>query len=81
MQSHEAELEQLYGPSAPHSEHKRGDRITYHLADEEGKYSGVILWVCEQNDRVGMCYVVERDGAGDSFPDIAFPADIIADRS
>jgi hypothetical protein len=81
MLSHDAELEQTYGPMAPHSEHRRGERITYRLAGEPGVHTGTIVWVCEKNSRVGMCYVVERDGAGDSFPDIAFPADVTADRS
>ena len=79
MQSqHEAELEQMYGPLAPHSEHKRGQHITYHLTGEPGEYSGVILWVCEKTEQVGMCYVVERDGAGDSIPDVVFPAYILS---
>ena len=73
-----AELEQMYGPLAPHSEHKRGDRITYRLAGEEGEYSGVIVWMCEKTKEVGMCYVVERDGAGDSIPDVVFPAYILS---
>jgi hypothetical protein len=78
MQSHEAELEQIFGPLAPHSEHKRGDHITYRLAGEPGEYSGVILWVCEATKEVGMCYVVLRDGTGDSFPDVVFPASIVS---
>jgi hypothetical protein len=41
----------------------------------------VIVWVCEKTKQVGMCYVVERDGAGESIPDIAFPADVTVDRS
>ena len=81
LSHHDAELEQTYGPLAPHSEHKRGEHITYRLAGEEGEYQGVILWMCEKTEQVGMCYVVERDAAGDSFPDIAFPSDIIVDRS
>ncbi len=79
MQSpHEAELAQMFGPLAPHSEHKRGDHITYRLSGEEGEYSGVIVWMCEKTKEVGMCYVVERDGAGDSIPDVVFPAYILS---
>ncbi len=75
MQSpHDAELEQLYGPLARHREHNPGERISYRLAGEPGDYQGVILWVCEATKEVGMCYVVLRDDAGDSFPDIVFPA-------
>jgi hypothetical protein len=75
------EMEEMYGPLAAHSEHKRGEHITYRLAGEPGVYSGVIVWVCEKTKQVGMCYVVERDGAGESIPDIAFPADVTVDRS
>ena len=75
MQSHhDAELEQTFGPLARNREHNPGDHISYRMPGEEGEYSGVILWVCAKNDRIDMCYVVLRDGAGDSFPDVCFPA-------
>ena len=70
----EAELEQLYGPLASNREHNPGERISYRLAGEPRAYAGRIVWVCEATREVGMCYVVERDGAGDSFPDFVFPA-------
>jgi len=75
------ELEDVYGPLSAHREHNPGEHIRYRLAGEPGDYSGGIVWVCEATREVGMCYVVERDGAGASIPDIAFPADIIAGRS
>jgi len=74
----ETQLEDVYGPLAAHREHNPGERISYRLAGEPGDYAGVIIWVCEATREVGMCYVVERDGAGDSIPDIVFPASILA---
>jgi hypothetical protein len=81
LSQHDAELEQTYGPMAPHSEHKRGERITYRLAGESGVYTGVIVWVCEATQQVGMCYIVVRDGAGDSIPDVVFPASIVSHQA
>ena len=72
--------EEVFGPAARYSEHKRGEHITYRLAGEPGVYSGVIVWVCEKTEQVGMCYVVERDGAGDSFPDVVFPAHVFSSQ-
>ena len=70
----ETQLEDVYGPLERNREHNPHERIKYRLPGEEGDYSGRIVWVCEATIEVGMCYVVERDGAGDSFPDIVFPA-------
>jgi len=73
-------LEALFGPQAAHSEHQRGQRIRYRLPGE-GEYEGIILWCASESEmdgrRVHQHYVVERDGAGDSFPDIVFLAEII----
>lgn len=81
MQSHhDAELEHTLGPLALHSEHKRHEHITYRLAGEDEVYSGVILWVCEKTQQAGICYVVLRDGAGDSFPDVVFPAHVFSSQ-
>ena len=74
----ETQLEDIYGPLARNREHNPGEHIQYRLPGEEGDYSGRIVWVCEATREVGLCYVVERDGAGDSFPDIVFPAFILA---
>jgi len=75
MESH---LEDVYGPAAPFSEHRPGETLKYRLPGEAGDYSGVILWCVEASEQVGLHYIVERAGAGDSFPDIVFPANIIA---
>jgi hypothetical protein len=72
------EMEDLFGPAAPYSEHKRGETITYRLPGEAGEYVGVIIWCVEAIEQVGLHYIVERAGAGDSFPDIVFPAFILS---
>jgi hypothetical protein len=73
---------QVFGPAARYSEHQRGERVTYRIPGEEGEYVGVILWVVEASEIVerlhGVRYIVIRDGAGDSFPDIVFPSYVLS---
>jgi len=73
-------LADLFGKQAAHSEHSRGERIRYRLPGE-GEYEGIILWCASASERDGkpipQHYIVERDGAGDSFPDIVFPVDVL----
>ncbi len=78
MVDQEEELEDVYGPLARHREHNPGERIRYRLAGEPGSHSGRIIWVCAATHEVGMCYMVERDGAGDSIPDVVFPAGVLS---
>lgn len=79
----ERELEDIYGPAAPYSEHQRGQHIRYRdvLGEEQ---SGVILWVCAAatvagNKTLPLQYIVMRDGAGDSFPDAVAPGDVLVE--
>jgi hypothetical protein len=74
----ETQFEDVYGPLARNREHDPGERINYRLAGEPGDYSGVIVWVCEANREVGMCYVVERNDGGNSIPDVMFPSFTLA---
>ncbi len=71
---------ELFGPQAAHSEHSRGERIRYRLPGE-GEYEGIILWCANAREMDGkhihQHYIVQRDGAGDSFPDVVFPVDVI----
>ncbi len=73
-------LAELFGPQAAHSEHQRGERICYRLPGE-GEYEGIILWCASSSSRglqyIHQHYIVQRDGAGDSFPDIVFPVDVL----
>ena len=78
LSSDKVELEQIFGVLARNREHNLGERISYRLAGEPGAYAGVIVWVCEATHEVGMCYVVERDGTGNSIPDFVFPASVLA---
>lgn len=84
------ELEALYGPEAPYSEHKRGAHITFN--DGEQVYTGTILWVCKLRERVELSrpikhigmkqpaiyinYIVRVDNQT-SFPRVVWPGDII----
>lgn len=74
----EKELEEMYGPAAPYSEHKRGEKITFIEAGET--CSGVILWVCAAGAVGGrqtpISYLVESDQQ-DGFPLVVWPGDII----
>lgn len=71
-------LEDLYGPAAPYSDHKRGERITF---DAEGQtYTGVIVWVCAVGEVAGRSmpvrYIVEADQQ-EGFPCVVWLGDII----
>lgn len=73
------DLEAIYGPAAPYSEHKRGDYITYTSADGERK-SGTILWVCAPTEigevKLGLRYLIAPDEPT-AFVDVALPGDVI----
>jgi hypothetical protein len=73
------ELETLYGPQAPYSEYKRGDRITFIQAHTT--FTGVIIWVGASADEVlgqqlPIHYVVAADQIEDT-PLIIWPSDIL----
>ncbi len=79
MVSQEDYLEDLYGPLARFSEHKRGDMITYRDIETGLVKTGTILWVCSPariGDRdVGLTYMVEPPGGG--WPACVFPSDVV----
>jgi hypothetical protein len=77
MTREEEALAETFGQAAPYSEHKRGERIAYRLPGEPGEHLGLIVWCAAACDQAAMCYIVVRDGAGDSFPDIVFPAYVL----
>ncbi|GCE26332.1 hypothetical protein KDA_18160 [Dictyobacter alpinus] len=75
-------LEDLYGPAATYSDHKKGERITF---TEKGEtYTGMIIWVCAPGVIAGRQipthYIVEADQRG-GFPFIVLPSDIIETAS
>src|SRR5215510_577717 len=63
MVSQEDYLEDLYGPLARFSEHKRGDTISYKDVETGLVKTGTIIWVQQPakiGDRdVGLSYMVE----------------------
>jgi hypothetical protein len=74
-----------YGPSAQHSEHRRGQHIRY-ILDRDRTATGIISWVCCARDlpggkSIGITYVVFPDVAADDpderFVDIVFPSDVL----
>jgi hypothetical protein len=64
-----------YGPSAPYSEHKRGDHITYTTA-EGLPGAGVIIWVQAPFESIGIKYVAAPD-VPIGFVDFVVPGDVI----
>ena len=68
------DLEATYGPSAPYSEHKRGDHITFTTA-EGLRSSGTIVWVQAAFQDIPMKYVIAPDDG--QFLDFALPSDVI----
>ncbi len=72
-----AQLEQMYGPLAKHSDYKVGKTISY-LTTEGERRRGEIIWVCQAGNVVGMhCplqYLVSVGNGG--FPDVIVQTDI-----
>jgi hypothetical protein len=73
----EKELEATYGPAAPYSEHKRGQRIKYQADDFT--YTGEILYVqaaarVGEHDLPPRYVVAPADGV---FIDIVLPSDVL----
>ncbi len=69
------DLAKTYGPSAPFSEHKRGEHISYTSA-EGLRSSGTIVWVQAPFQSIGVRYVVAPDDPN-GFVDFVAPGDVI----
>ncbi len=80
----EDDLEALYGPAATHSDHKRGDHITYSSA-KGVPTSGTIIW-CQAPYRItayagiGLRYVVVPD-IDTGTVDIVWPDEVIRESA
>ena len=78
-----SQLEDIYGPAAVFFEHKLGDRITYSLGKDI--CTGEIVWCTApqilKGKQMPVLYIVERDNAGNSFPDMVRPGRVIIPRS
>lgn len=74
------QLSALFGPLYPYADHKRGDVIRFR--DEGVTKEGTILWICgpgpavEGSPDLGVVYVVD---AGDGWPAIVYPGDILVE--
>src|SRR5436305_1974379 len=78
----EIQFEALYGPLAAYTEYRKGAIITYR-GDNGLTTHGKIVWVTSpvatpHGEQHPMRYIVKRDGAPDSMPEIVYPSDIIA---
>ena len=83
MTTFDEQMEEVYGPLPKFSEHKKGDQITY--LDEYGiERTGTIIWVVAASGIVGKqmppYYVVERNGAGNTWPDTVFFGDVVVNK-
>jgi hypothetical protein len=67
-------LEEVYGPAAPFSEHERGDHVKYLRADGMAS-SGEIVWIQAAYEDVPIKYIIAPDDNG--FLDFALPSDVI----
>lgn len=81
MPQQDEQLEALYGPLAPYSEHKRGD-ITY---EQDGvQATGTVLWMCgpgevvEGGQQHPLHYIVEN--VYGSWPDTVYSQEIIIEE-
>lgn len=84
MTETEQELEATYGPRAPFSEHKRGDRVRY-LGTDGNEASGEIIWVAAPgmlaHQYMELRYIVAPDPPDDAFFAVVFPQDVIHDAT
>ncbi len=76
-------LEDDWGPAAPHSEYKIGN-ILHYKADGLA-WNGTIVWIAapsestvEGHDPLPMRYIVEREGWRNSIPDVVYSGDILS---
>ena len=79
-QADDQDPEAVYRPAAQHSDHKRGEHITYRPAEGSVNRTGTILWVHvvgKVGDReIGIRYVIDPD-EDIGFVDIATPGDVV----
>ena len=75
MTHQEEELADLYGPAAPYSDFKRGDRVRYRY--ETITWQGIILWVAAPQCNHPLCYICMPDGETNTFPHTILAGDLI----
>lgn len=78
------QLEALYGPLYPHSDHKVGDTIRFYDVVLNKELEGTIEWVkapgenSEGGRHFPVIYVLDIIDPSTGFPSECFPSDIIA---
>ena len=74
-----SQFEEIYGPAAPYSEHKLGERVTYSLGKDI--FTGTIAWCTAPQVRKGKqlptLYIIARNQAENAFPDLVRPGRVI----
>lgn len=82
MTDYENKMAEQWGPLAQFSEYPRGADVKYRGADGQ-ECVGTIIWIVaagEPSVRSGkpfpLTYIIEREGAGNSFPDIVYQSQI-----
>ena len=68
-------LEALYGPAAPFSDHKIGEKIRFYDAELEMNRTATIIYVCaaDQARELPVRYIVDTPG----FPSIVYSGEVI----
>jgi hypothetical protein len=71
-------LEALYGPAAPHSEHKRGEVIRFYDKEADQVREGTIIWVraADPVRQFHLHYIVDAPGFSAA---VVFPGEVIAE--
>lgn len=78
------QLEALYGPLYPHSDHKVGDTIRFYDIVTRAELTGTIEWVkapgsdVEGGRHFPVIYVMDCIDPSTGFPAEVFPSDVIA---
>jgi hypothetical protein len=77
------QLEGLYGPIYPHSDHKRGEKIRFYDIVDKQEHEGSIVWIQRPgpNYQKGkdrpFCYILDIIDASNGFPYTVAPSDVI----
>ena len=73
--SEQENLEALYGPAAPFSDHKIGDKIRWFDVEFQREMSAKIIYVCAADPVKNMPvrYIMDTDG----FPAIVYTGEVI----
>jgi hypothetical protein len=78
------QLEALYGPLYPHSDHKLGETIRFYDVVTRQEHTGTIEWVkgpgetTEGGHHFPVIYVMDSIDPSTGFPWEVFPSDVIA---